>query len=159
MESMHETEEEKYLGDYINKNAKHATTVSRRRAKGFGIISDIMQILEHINDSKRRIKVGLHLRQAWFINALLVNVEAWHNVLKKDTDIFTNLDNYLMKQIIGAQSKVPTELLYLETAAIPIRYILASRRANFFHNILKKETNELVKRVYFAQKENHSKGD
>ena len=61
-----------------------------------------MQILEHINDSKRRIKVGLHLRQAWFINALLVNVEAWHNVLKKDTDIFTNLDNYLMKQIIGA---------------------------------------------------------
>ena len=64
-----------------------------------------MQIVEHIKDSKRRIKVGLHLRQAWFIN-----VEAWHNVLKKDTDIFTNLDNYLMKKNSGAQSKVPTEL-------------------------------------------------
>ena len=95
-ETMHETDEDKYLGDHINKNAKHATTVSRRRARGFGIISDIMQIIDHIKDSKRRIKVGLHLRQAWFINSLLVNVEAWHNVLKKDTDIFTNLDNYLM---------------------------------------------------------------
>ena len=106
-----------------------------RRARGFGIISDIMQIVEHIKDSKRRIKVGLHLRQAWFINSLLVNVEDWHNVLKKDTDIFINLDKNLMKKIIGAQSKVPTELLFLETAAIPVRYILASRRANFFHNI------------------------
>ena len=158
-ENMHETEEEKYLGDYINKNAKHATTVSRRRAKGFGIISDIIQILDHIKDSKRRIKIGLQLRQAWFVNSLLVNVEAWHNVLKKDTDVFTNLDNYLMKQIIGAQSKVPTEILYLETAAIPIQYILASRRANFLHNILKREPSELVKRVYVAQKANPTKGD
>ena len=158
-ETMHVTDEDKYLGDHINKNAKHATTVSRRRARGFGIISDIMQIIDHIKDSKRRIKVGLHLRQAWFINSLLVNVEAWHNVLKKDTDIFTNLDNYLMKKILGAQSKVPTELLFLETGAIPVRFILTSRRANFFHNILKREENELVKRVYNAQKENPSKGD
>ena len=64
-----------------------------------------------------------------------------------------------MKKIIGAQSKVPTELLFLETAAIPVRYILASRRAIFFHNILKREENELVKRVYKAQKENPSKGN
>ena len=118
-----------------------------------------MQIIDHIKDSKRRIKVGLHLRQAWFINSLLVNVEAWHNVLKKDTDIFTNLDNYLMKKILGAHSKVPTELLFLETAAFPVRFILASRRANFFHNILKRESNELVKREYCAPKENPSKGD
>ena len=90
-ENMHETEEEKYLGDYINKNAKHATTVSRRRAKGFGIISDIIQILDHIKDSKRRIKIGLQLRQAWFVNSLLVNVEAWHNVLKKKTQMFSQI--------------------------------------------------------------------
>ena len=96
---MHVTYEEKYLGDHINKNAKHATTVSRR-ARGFGIISNIMQIGEHIKDSKRRIKVGLHLRQAWFINSLLVNVEDWHNVLKKDTNIFINLDKNLTKKII-----------------------------------------------------------
>ena len=89
-EIMHETEEEKYLGDYINKNAKHATTVSKRRDKGFGIISDIIQILNHIKDSKRRIRVGLQLIQAWFVNALLVNVEAWHNVLKK-THIFSQI--------------------------------------------------------------------
>ena len=89
-EIMHETEEEKYLGDHINKNAKHATTVSKRRDKGFGIISDIIQILYHIKDSKQRIRVGLQLIQAWFVNALLVNVEAWHHMLKK-TQIFSQI--------------------------------------------------------------------
>ena len=45
---MLDSQEEKYLGDYITTNAKHATTVSIRRARGFGIISDIKQILNHI---------------------------------------------------------------------------------------------------------------
>ena len=104
-EKMHETHEEKYLGDFINVNAKHATTVSHRRARGFGIIGDITQILNHIQDSKRRVKVGLHLRQAWFVNSVLLNMEVWHNILKKDTDVFHNLDHYLMRLITGAIQK------------------------------------------------------
>ena len=60
-EEMHETDEEKYLGDQINKKAKHASTIAKSRAKGFGIISDIIQILEVIPDGKRRIKMGLLL--------------------------------------------------------------------------------------------------
>ena len=47
----------------------------------------------------------------------------------------------------------------METAAIPIDYILASRRINYLHNILTKEDSELVKRVYIAQKNNPAKGD
>ena len=156
---MHETNEEKYLGDFINTNAKHAATVSHRRARGFGILADIIQILNHIRDNKRRIQIGLHLRQAWFVNSVLLNMEVWHNVLKKDTDVFLNLDHYLMRIITGAHSKVPIEFLYLETAAIPIDYILASRRVNYLYNILNKEDNELVKCVYIAQKVNPVKGD
>ena len=159
MDEMHETTEETYLGDQINSNAKHASTISKRRAKGFGIISDILQILDVIGDNRKRIEVGLILRQAWFINALLVNMEAWHNVLKKDTDIFTKLDHYLMRKILGTHSKVPSEMLYLETATIPIEFILASRRINFLHNILIKENTELTKRVYEAQVKNPCKGD
>ena len=100
---MHETHEEKYLGEYINTNAKHATTVSHRRAIGFGIIADITRILNHIQDSKRRVRVGLHLRQAWFVNSVLLNMEVWHNILKKDTDVFHILDHYLMRLIIWKQ--------------------------------------------------------
>jgi hypothetical protein len=159
MSEMHESNEETYLGDQVNSNAKHASTISKRRAKGFGIISDISQILDVIGDSRKRIEVGLILRKTWFVNALLVNMEAWHNVLKKDTEVFTKLDHYLMKKILGTHSKVPSEMLYLETAAIPIEFILASRRINFLHNILMKKDGELTKRVYEAQLKNPCKGD
>ena len=82
-EKMYEVNEEKYLGDFVNTNAKHASTLSHRRARGFGILADITQILNHIKDNKRRTQVGLHFRQAWFVNSMLLNMEVWHNVLKK----------------------------------------------------------------------------
>ena len=67
--------------------------------------------------------MGLLLRQSWFVNAIFVNVEAWHNVLKKDISVFINLDHYLMRKIIGAHSKVPVELLYLKTKSILLDFI------------------------------------
>ena len=135
--TMHNSEEERYLGDHITKNAKHAQTISKRRAKGIGIISDITQILEVIGDNKRRVKVGLQLRQAWFINALLVNIEVWHNIMKRDIQVITQMDNYLMRKILGAHSKIPIEMLFLETGTLPIEFILISRRVNYLHNIFK----------------------
>ena len=90
---------------------------------------------------------------------MLVNIEAWNNVLVKDTNGFTKLDHYLLKKIIGSHSKAPTELTHLETAALPIKFILASRRINYLHNILVKKDHELTKRVYECQIKNPSKGD
>ena len=156
---MHNTDEEKYLGDQINKYAKHGSTISKRRARGFGIISDIIQIIDSIPDGRRRVQIGLHLRQSWFINSLFVNIEVWHNVLKKDIDSLVDLDKYLMKKILNVHSKAPIELLYLETSAIPLNFILAGRSINYLHNILIKDSNELVRRVYIAQKQNPQKGD
>ena len=70
---MHESTEEKYLGDYIHKSAKNATKISKRRAKEYGIISDIMYIIYAIPNGKIQTKVGLQLRQSWFLNSLLLN--------------------------------------------------------------------------------------
>jgi hypothetical protein len=80
-------------------------------------------------------------------------------VLRKDIEVFAQLDHYLMRKIIGAHSKVPLEMLYLETATIPIEYIIASRRINYLHTVVSRDNNELVRRVYDAQRKNPSKGD
>ena len=62
------------------------------------------------------------------MNAIFVNIEAWHYVLKKDKYFFMNLDYYLIRKTVGALSKVPIELLRLETKSIPLDFILASRK-------------------------------
>ena len=51
------------------------------------------------------------------------------------------------------------DAIYLETGQVPIRYILACRRILYLQNILQRNDNELVKKVYLAQKADTSEGD
>ena len=56
-----------------------------------------------------------------------------------------------------AHSKTPLECLHLETGTVLIRFILASRRANYPHNTLSQPKDELIRRVYKAQNRNKFK--
>ena len=59
----------------------------------------------------------------------------------------------------NAHSKTPVEFLYLETAAQPSKNVISSRRIMYLHNILSRNSDELVKRVFDAQKNNPTQGD
>ena len=65
----------------------------------------------------------------------------------------------LLRFLLGSHSKAPLEMLYLESGAIPIRFILSSRRMNYLQTILKREDEELTKRVLKAQLEDALEGD
>ena len=58
----------------------------------------------------------------------------------------------MLRLILQGHSKTPIELLYLETGTVPIRYIIKARRLTYLRNILTKNKNELISRVYYAQK-------
>ena len=103
--------------------------------------------------------MGLHLRQAMLINGILYNSEAWHNLNKSHIDMLEEVDSYFLRSLFKSHSKTSTAFLHLETATWPIKFIIASRRLNFLHNILKRNTNEVLLRVYKAQKESPLKGD
>ena len=156
---MQDSVEEKYLGDQIHQSAKNVKTLSKRRAKGYGILSDIIFLIESIPNGKRKIEVGLELRQSWFLNSTLLNMETWHNMKENDLNELKKLDQYLLRKIIGAHSKVPVELLYLETSTTPLDFILKSRRINYLHTILNRNDTELTKKIYNAQKLDPVKGD
>ena len=156
---MHQADTTKYLGDTINKNAKVASNMAERRVKAVASFSIIRAILEDIPLGTYRVEIGLELRQALFINSVLFNCETWHGV--KDTD-FTQIniiDNQILRYICKSHAKTPTEFLFLETGATPILKIISIRRMNYLHEILNREENELVRRVFSAQVENPSKGD
>ena len=69
------------------------------------------------------------------------------------------MDEHLLRALVNGHSKTPLEFLYLESGAIPIRFILACRRMTYLQTILKRNENELTKRIFKAQKENPTKGD
>ena len=73
--------------------------------------------------------------------------------------MFELVDKSLLRSLFNSHSKTSSAFLHLETATIPIRYIIASRRINYLHNILTRNENEVVSRVYFAQKAKPLQGD
>ena len=156
---MNVSSQETYLGDKINKSGKIKHTLDSRIARGYGAITTILAILNEIPLAHWRVQAGLQLRQAMFLNASLFNSEAWHGVTDGEIERIEKVDEALLRGILNAHAKVPIEALYLETGAIPVRYILKSRRINYLQNILKKEDEELVKEVSNAQKESPLDGD
>ena len=52
---MQNSVEERYLGDQIHQSAKNVKTLSKRRARGYAILSDIIYLIDSIPDGKRRI--------------------------------------------------------------------------------------------------------
>ena len=56
-------------------------------------------------------------------------------------------------------SKTPKKFLHLETGSTPIKWVLKQRRINYLKHILSLEENEIVKKVFTAQKENPTSGD
>ena len=71
---------------------------------------------------------------------------------EKDIILLEKVDEALLRGILSAHSKIPLEALFLESKSIPIRYIVASRTIKYLLTILQKDENEMVRRVYEAQK-------
>ena len=156
---MKDSTQEKYLGDLVNTTGNIKETVADRVAKGYGIVSEIKAILSEIPLGKYKLEVGLQLRQAMLLNGLLYNSEAWHSVTMQDIVPFENLDEGLLRYLLGSHSKAPLEMLYLESGATPIRFVISSRRLNYLQTILKREDEELTKRVLQAQINSPCPGD
>ena len=156
---MKDSTKEKYLGDIIHESGKIRHTVEERRDKGLAIVAEILAILDEIPLGKFKFEIGLKLRQAMLINGILFNSEAWHAVTEYELKMLEKVDEYLLRSLVDGHSKTPLEFLYLEAGALPIRFILSSRRMIYLQTILKREDSELTKRIYKAQTDDPLPGD
>ena len=121
-----ESEKEKYLDNNPSKYANPLDTVKDRRQKGIGILSNIRAMLEDVLLGKKRLEVGLTLREAWFLNGILYNSEVWCSYKRADLKVIEVLE--ILHEIIGIHSKVPWEMLYLEMLVLPISSVIIVRR-------------------------------
>ena len=105
---------EKYLGDIVDQTGKIRSTVEDRRCKGYGIVAEILAIINEIPLGQYRMEIGLKLRQAMFINGVLFNSEACQSVTETEIKLLEAVDEHLLRSLVGAHSKTPLEFLFLE---------------------------------------------
>ena len=142
---------EKYLGDIISEKGTIKETIENRISKAWSYVSEIGAILSEFPFGNKKIQVGLMLREAMFLNGVLHSSESWHGITSAQIEQIETVDHQLMKTILSAHCKTPTEFLYLETRALPIKSVIASRRLNYLKHIHMKDEHELVKRIFEAQ--------
>ena len=82
-----------------------------------------MYLLSEFPFGNKKIQVGLMLREAMFLNGVLYSSEAWHGLTTTHIAQLGLVDHQLMRTILSAHSKTPTEFLYLETGALPVKYV------------------------------------
>ena len=154
-----ESEKEKYLGDYLTRFANPQATMQDRKQKGHGILSNTTALLEDIPLGSKRFEIGLTLRESWFMNGTLYNSEVWYAYNECDLKVLAVLDRKILRLILNSHSKSPSEILYLETGCLPLKDVIVVRRLSYLHTILNRPDNEIIKKVYMAQKKNPCKGD
>ena len=88
------------------------------------------------------------------INGILFDSEAWHGVNLKQIKTLEAIYEDLLISILKLHRKTPTDFLYL-----PLRWIIAQRRILYLKHIMKRHENDLLRRVFQAQKYDETKGD
>ena len=155
---MKDSSKEKYLGDYITEAANAKETVKERKWKGYVMLAELTTILNDITLGNKRTRVGLELWHATFLNGALFNSETWIGVSQKDISQLEVIDHTIIRVITGAHSKVPLEMLYLETGEMDISSVMSVRRVLYWHNIKRRHKKELISQVYNAMKSKPVKG-
>ena len=158
-ELMKESDKEKYLGDFLTNKANSRDTVESRKSRGYAILGNIRALLKDVPMGNRRTQIGIDLRKSWFLNSCLFNSEVWSGVSEANLKDLNIIDHQILQAITGAQAKVPTKMLYLETSQLPLSHVISVRRLVYWHTILKRQTTELTQQIYQAMKESPIKGD
>ena len=150
---------EKYLGDLISREGKNEKNIHARKAKGTGIVDQIISILDGSVFGPFHVEVALILRSSLLLNGILTNSEAWYGLKTSDLEQLEEIDEQLLRKILEVGAGCPKEMLYLETGTIPIRFLVAFKRVMFLHYILNQDKDSLIYRILEAQVRNPSKND
>ena len=68
-------------------------------------------------------------------------------------------DEALMRKFLSAPISSPKVSLYLSLGCIPVRFQIKAKRVMFLHYLLKRDKNETISKVFWAQVRQPVKGD
>ena len=156
---MIKTDSDSYLGDIVESSGKNTKNINARCGRGWGITTNIIMILKEVCLGQFYFTVALILRESLLFSSVLLNSETWTNVTAAEINQLQNIDNSLLRRILGCPAKTAICSLYLDTAALPIKNVLMGKRIMFLHYLLNLPQSDLTYRIFQAQVDHPVKND
>ena len=151
--------EEKYLGDIVSVDGRNIKNIKARVAKGKGINSRILSILDGIPFGQYYFEVALILRNSLLVSSMLCNSESWYNITKAEMSLLESIDLQFLRSILKVPKSTPKEMLYLELGCLPFQYLIKKRRILFLHYLLNEKKNSMLNRFLMTQINTRKKKD
>ena len=149
---MESVDRERYLGDILSNNSKINDNIQDRQKKGMGYVNQILSMLKEISFGVYYFSMAMMFRTTILINGMLCSSEALYGITNPHIAQLESVDSMLFKSAFRSPSTTPIAAYFLETGAIPIRFILKGRRLMYLWTILQKNDKELVSKVLKGQK-------
>ena len=124
-----------------------------------GAVSQIFSILSQISLGHYFYEIALILIDTTLVSKLVSSSEVWYNITKSEYQKLESIDEMLLRKLFDVPMTAPKESLYLEGGKIPIKFIIKMRRIMFWWHLTSLEKNELLYKVYIAQRLNTNKDD
>ena len=86
-------------------------------------------------------------------NSVLCSSEVLYGIKSDHIDTLEKCDKLLFTKMFGVPNSCAYESFFLETGAIPIRFIIIGRRLMYYWCLLNKSEDELAKKVLNIQKQ------
>jgi hypothetical protein len=147
----------KYLGDHMSDGWETLYKKRHERATGYAVTCQAMGT--EISLGYQIYAVVKLLHQTIFLNGTLVNMETWPHCNDKRIALFERCEQGLLRKALSAHSKTPIECLYLELGVVPFRYHLMVRRIMYYQTVMKRDAQEITKKVVESQKRSKINGD
>ena len=128
------------------------THVITRCSKGNGKVNEIMGMLQEISFGPHYFKMALLFRNSILISSMLGSSEVLYGLTNSHLEKLEQVDRIFFRRLFEVPNCTTIEAFYLETSAIPIRFLLMSRRLLYLWDILQKNKSELVRKVFDSQK-------
>ena len=147
----------KYLGDQVSNGLE--ILYNERVDKAQGYSATCVAMCTEISLGVQLYAVAKLLHTSIFVNGTLTNMETWPKFSEARIEKFEKVEQNFMRKILKAHSKTPIEALYLELGMMPLRFHLMKRRVMYLQNILKRDDDEITKKVVLLQKDICYDGD
>ena len=93
------------------------------------------------------------------VNGVLMSCESWPKLSEQQLKSMEDCDIKYFSNIFNCSGHTNRVLYYIETAKLPLRFVMAKKRLMFLHHILTRESSELIRKVYELQTVRSTKGD
>ena len=86
------------------------------------------------------------------MSSIAFNCEPWHYMTEKQIESLEACSIRYFESCLSSHPKTVREACYIDLGELRLKHVVAKQKLMYLHNILRRSNNEIVKKVYLAQK-------